>query len=226
MKEETTNRKAISRRRFLKTAGIVLGAGVVACGSGAYFSLKTPASVDFPETSCSEGGKKRVLVTYVSKCGATAETADYISRSLCSMGCEVDLLQTRDVKDVSGYQAIILGSAVYMGKLLGEAKRFTAKFLAALSNVPVACFVVCLAMKEKTAENTAKALDYLNPLQEYINPAAIAAFPGRIELDTLPPFYRMIAKADSEGILAAGDFRDWDAVSAWVNALPAGFLPV
>ena len=71
MKDE----KAISRRKFLKIAGGVLGGGVLLCGGGAYFGLQAPASVVFPESSCGDGGS-RVLVAYASKCGATGEIAE------------------------------------------------------------------------------------------------------------------------------------------------------
>ncbi len=220
--EERKDQKKISRRGFIKTAGIALGAGVVACGGSAYFGLKTPAGVEFPQSSCGDGSR-RVLVAYASKCGATAETADFICRRLFERGSAVDVMPARLVRSLVGYQAVILGSACYMGKLLGEAQDFASKFLAGVSDVPVAFFSLGLTVKENTAENIQKALAYFDPLRAYVTPAAVAAFPGRIAYDTLPFLYRTMAQADKEGILAEGDFRDWNAVTAWVDALPSGF---
>ena len=59
-----------------------------------------------------------------------------------------------------------------------------------------------------------------------VTPASVAAFPGRIALDTLPPLYRLFVKADTEGKLGEGDYRDWNAVSAWIAGMPIGFLPI
>jgi menaquinone-dependent protoporphyrinogen oxidase len=223
-KGKSTEDRAISRRRFIKTAGIALGVGAAACGGAAYFGLSTPSSVDFPEMACKLGDGRRVLLAYASKCGAAAETADFIGQRLCEKGCDVEVKRARNVRDIASYQAVILGSAVYMSKLLGEAERFAADHLAGLSDVPVAFFDVCLAAKGLTSEDQAEALAYMEPLRAYVTPAAVAAFPGRIALETLPPLYRMIAQADSEGILAPGDYRNWEAVSAWVDTLPAGFV--
>ena len=225
MTEKMTNeKKLLSRRRFIKVAGIALGVGAAACGGVSYFGLKTPDSVNFPEMVCNSGAGGRVLVAYVSKCGATAETADFIGQCLCEKGCDVEVKRAKDVRDVSSYRAVILGSAVYMGKLMSGAERFAADHLADLSGVPVAFFDVCLAAREDTAEGQAEALANLDVLREYVAPAAVGAFPGRIALETLPPLYLMMAQADSEGVMAVGDYRDWDKVSAWVDALPPGFL--
>jgi menaquinone-dependent protoporphyrinogen oxidase len=217
--------KQISRRGFIKTAGLVLGAGALACGGASWLGLKTPAGVDFPETACGSDGKRRVLVAYASKCGSTAMAADFIGQLLCAQGCAVDVRRARHVRDLSAYQAVILGSACYMEKLLDEAENFASRYLAGLSDVPVAFFSLGLTVKENTAENIQKALAYFEPLRQYVLPAAVGTFAGRIDYAALPLLYRTFARMDTEGILSAGDYRDWDAVAAWVDALPAGFQP-
>jgi menaquinone-dependent protoporphyrinogen oxidase len=166
-----------------------------------------------------------VLVAYASKCGATAAAAEYIGQRLCERGCQVDTRRARNVTDIGAYQALILGSAVYMGGLLGEASSFASKFQADLADIPTALFNLGLTMKDNTAENLDEALAYFDPLRAYLEPQVVAAFAGRIDLDTLPPLYRAFAQADTDGILAEGDYRDWDALRDWVDALPADFLP-
>lgn len=226
MTGQVKKNKEITRRSFLKTAGIALGVGAAACGGVSYFGLKTPSTVEFPEIACGAGGEKRVLVAYASKCGATAAAAEYIGRQLCERGCQVDTRRARNVADIGAYQAVILGGAVYMGGLLGEASSFAAKFQADLADTPTALFNMGLTMKEDSPGNLREALAYLDPLREYVEPLAVGAFAGRIDLDTLPPLYRAFAQADTEGILAEGDYRDWDVLRDWVDALPVDFLPV
>lgn len=209
----------LSRRKFLKIAAGTLGAGVVVCGGSVYFGLRTPSSVLFPQSFCPYSGGSKVLVAYASKCGATAQVADRIASYLCSAGYQADLLPAGKVKDVSDYQAIVLGTAIYMGRVLAEAQRFTDRYLAAQSHVPLALFNVSLTMKEDTPENVQTAMDYMDPLVSRVRPDLMGFFAGRIDMDTLPPIYRLFAQSDSEGILAEGDFRDWPQIDAWAETL-------
>ena len=58
---------------------------------------------------------KTILVTYASKHGATAEIARRIGETLTQAGCQVALAEAKTVKDITPYQAVVLGSAVYYG---------------------------------------------------------------------------------------------------------------
>jgi len=213
--------KAVSRRKFLKIAGSIMGGGVLLCGGGAYLGLQTPRSVQFPRTTCAGGGNGRVLVAYASKCGATGEVAARMAENLCAQGLSVDLARARDVRSVDQYAHIVLGSAVYMGKVLDESLDFARKFLAAASDKRIALFNVSLTMKENTSENVQAALGYLDVFRAFFTPELVGTFAGRIDLDTLPFIYRQFAQSDSEGILAEGDYRDWAAIDAWSSQVVA-----
>lgn len=215
------NDKAVSRRKFLKIAGSIMGGGVLLCGGGAYLGLKTPRSVDFPRSECGSAESGRVLVAYASQCGATGEVAARIADKLCVAGLSVDLTRARDVRSVDLYSHIVLGSAVYMGKVLKESVDFAENFLAAATDKRIALFNVCLSMKENTSENVQTALGYLDVFREFFTPSLVGTFAGRIDLDTLPFLYRQFAQADSEGILAEGDYRDWAQIDAWAAQIAA-----
>lgn len=211
--------RKITRRRFLKIAGGLLGGGILMCGGGAYLGLQTPASVRFQQFACGEREGKCFLVAYASKCGATGEIAEKIAQNLCEGGVSVDLLRARDVQSLADYSAVVLGTAVYMGKPLNEALDFAEDFLAAASDLPVALFDVCLTLKEKTPDNVQTALSYLDGFHQFFTPRLVAMFAGRIDYSTLPFLYRTFAQADKEGILAEGDYRDWQAVDDWGSRL-------
>jgi menaquinone-dependent protoporphyrinogen oxidase len=66
----------------------------------------------------------RVLVTAASKHGATQEIAEAIGRVLNEQGVETHVAKVDDVADLSSYDAVVLGSAVYMGHWLESARRF------------------------------------------------------------------------------------------------------
>ena len=53
-----------------------------------------------------------VLVTAASRHGATREIAEAIGRTLVERGVAVDVTDPGEVSDLSGYEAVVLGSAV------------------------------------------------------------------------------------------------------------------
>ena len=64
-----------------------------------------------------------VLVAYASKHGATAEIAAALADQLKAAGLDVDCLPTENVKRLDGYEAVVLGSGVYMKRWLKPARR-------------------------------------------------------------------------------------------------------
>jgi len=64
-----------------------------------------------------------VLVSYASKHGATTEIAEALGRDLCARGVDAEVRSADEVDGVSRYDAVVLGSAIYMGKWLPDALR-------------------------------------------------------------------------------------------------------
>jgi menaquinone-dependent protoporphyrinogen oxidase len=213
------DQRLVSRRKFLKIAGGALGASVVACGGAAFFGLRTPSSVKFSEQSFCQGQSKKILVAYASKCGATSEIAGAITESLCAGGLSAELKKASHVTSLEGYQGVVLGTAIYMGNPLKEAAKFIEDFGSQMAEIPFAVFDVCLTMKELTSENEKTALGYLKSISEIVAPIKTGTFGGRIDYATLPPLYSMFAQADKAGILAEGDFRNWEAIGTWAKDL-------
>ena len=56
-----------------------------------------------------------ILVAYATKHGSTAEIAEAIGADLRERGHAVDVTSAHDVHDVSTYDAVVVGSAVYLG---------------------------------------------------------------------------------------------------------------
>lgn len=63
-----------------------------------------------------------VLVTTAGRHGSTAEIAAEIADTLTSRGIKVVVADPQDVAEVTGYDAVILGSAIYAGHWLGPAR--------------------------------------------------------------------------------------------------------
>jgi menaquinone-dependent protoporphyrinogen oxidase len=77
-----------------------------------------------------------VLVAYASKRGSTAEIAETVAATLRREGLGVCLVRAEDVQSLERYDAVVLGSAVYMKRWRGDARDFLKKHRKALRQTP------------------------------------------------------------------------------------------
>jgi menaquinone-dependent protoporphyrinogen oxidase len=82
----------------------------------------------------------KVLVAFASKHGSTKGIADFIGATLRQKGLDVDVLETSQVQNIQSYDAFVLGSALFIGHWMKEAKQFALKNSAILSTRPVWLF--------------------------------------------------------------------------------------
>lgn len=217
-----TEKSRLSRRQFLKIAGIGTAATVLTCtGATQIYQAVSQPSVEFIETS-SEGAaamNNKVLIAYASKAGSTSEVAEAMAEVLRAKGSQVDVKQIKNVSDLGSYQAVILGSCIRMGSWLPEAVDFVKKHKAELGKMPTAYFVMNATLREDTPENRKTVLAYLDPVRAEFEPGKIGLFAGKMDLNKLSFIDRMISKMVGS---VEGDFRDWNAIRAWAaEALPA-----
>ncbi len=207
----------VNRRDFLTlSAGLVVAAMSLG-GTGA--EICHAAEIKFPEGRCrgEKDMEKRVLVAYASKYGSTGGVADAIGKELCSKEVAADVLLIKNVRNISSYQAVVIGSPIYMGKWMSEAVDFLKKNKDILSQVPVAYFLVCMTLSQPTEKNRDKALSYMDPILKAvpeIKPVEIGTFAGSMDYTNLSWLNQKILK--SKGT-PEGDFRDWNAIRAWAR---------
>jgi len=164
----------------------------------------------------------KVLVAYATKAGSTAEVAAEIGRVVESKsGYKVDVHPVGKLKEVDGYDAVIIGSAIRAGKWLPEATKFVEKHRDALGQVPVAYFTVCLTLSEDTEENRREVAAYLDPVREIVQPVDVGLFAGVMDSSKLPFILRLMMKAMKA---PEGDFRDWEAIRAWAGQVHTGLM--
>lgn len=161
----------------------------------------------------------KLLVTYASKYGATREIAEKIVNVLQQSGLQADLAPVKEVRELSEYQAVILGSAVYVGKWQKDAAEFLQKNENTLAQLPVWLF-----SSGPTGEgDPAELLEgwrlpvELQPITERIRPRDIAVFGGYINPDKV----NFIEKTAVKNIVKKpfGDFRDWDRIIGWADTV-------
>jgi menaquinone-dependent protoporphyrinogen oxidase len=81
-----------------------------------------------------------VLVTAASKHGATLEIAEAIARALNEQGVSAEHVGINEVSDLGTYDAYVVGSGIYLGNWLKEARRFVDDHAAELAQRPTWLF--------------------------------------------------------------------------------------
>jgi len=162
--------------------------------------------------------EKPVLVAYATKYGATAEIAEKIGEVLREAGLPTDIVPADRVDDLSRYGAVVLGSAVYIGRWRKEAARFLEANEARLAGVPVWLFSSGPPGEGDPVE-LAQGWRFpgkLQPVADRIGPRDVALFHGAVDVNKLNFIERWMLKNVQTPI---GDFRDWDAITAWAAGI-------
>lgn len=156
----------------------------------------------------------RVLVAIASKHGSTAGIAQTIAVQLRMEDLNVDERNVDEVANVEGYDAVILGSAVYMGKLMPEATAFVEKHQAQLGNIPVWLFSSG-PVGAPEAKPRGEAID-VEQIVAKVHARGHVVFAGKLDKHELGLVERIATK-----VVAApeGDFRDWTAIESWAREI-------
>jgi menaquinone-dependent protoporphyrinogen oxidase len=161
-----------------------------------------------------------ILVTYASKHGATKGIAERIAATLRQSGKETDLQPVEAVHDIEPYAAVVLGSAIYYGSWLKEAREFVHRYETELTARPVWLFASGpLGVEIKDAEPQPKEFA---EFQQSVKPREHRVFFGALDHSQLSFMERMVIK----GVRAPeGDFRDWDAIDEWAESIVHALQP-
>ena len=161
---------------------------------------------------------KQVLVAYATKYGATAEIAEKIGEALRQAGLAADVLPAASVSDLSAYQGVVLGSAVYIGQWRKEAVRFLQAYETDLAEK-----LVWLFSSGPTGEGDPVELvqgwqlpGKLQPIADRIGARDLAVFHGAVDVTKLNFLEKWMLKNVKS---PTGDFRDWEALKSWATAI-------
>lgn len=159
----------------------------------------------------------RVLVAYATKYGATREVAEAVGTALSERGIQVEVRPASDVRDLAGYSAVVLGSALYYFMLHRDAKRFLSRHKRTLTSLPIALFA--LGPFNDTPEEMASArgpVDKYLAKSEWLSPVSVAVFGGRHD----PALLRFPDNNPAMRNMQPSDARNWDAIREWATGLP------
>lgn len=165
---------------------------------------------------------KKILVTYASRSGSTAEIAAAIGKSLSQNGIHVDIIPMQAVKDVSEYQAIVAGSAIRNRAWLPEAMEFVRAHRSELSQKRFATFTTSITLAMSNSDQYRKAVsDWIQPVRAQVRPVSEGLFAGRLDFSKLPFNWDTVKLRTvvAMGIFPKEDRRDWQAINAWAENL-------
>jgi menaquinone-dependent protoporphyrinogen oxidase len=163
----------------------------------------------------------RVLVAVASKHGATAEIGDALARDLVespagvAAGLSAVAIPAARRPSPLPYDAVLLGSAVYAGRWLEEARQYATLYADALRQRRVWLFSsgpVGEPPFPRDQPHDAAPMAALTGAREH------RVFPGRLERSRLSIGERAVVSAMRAPV---GDFRDWAQIAGWAGEIAA-----
>jgi menaquinone-dependent protoporphyrinogen oxidase len=195
-----------------------------------------------PEMSKETQKEKKILITYATDSGSTAEIAKSIAEEIGKTGASVEVLPVGSITSLEGFDAIVIGAPEIVG-WHRAAKRFVHQNRERLAQIPVAYFFTLMSLTEPGSdtiqgiplacdgelthpparegklsmkERYASVENYLNPVLKEapaVKPVGVAFFGGKLNYYRMNWFRRLFVMA----IVNAnpGDRRNWDFIRAW-----------
>jgi len=165
----------------------------------------------------------KVVVVYASKHGSTQGIAEFIAEKLRQHGVQADARSVSDAPNPRDYDAIVIGSAVYMEHWLNEAVEFVRGNRTDLAGRPVWLFSSGPLKLESVAISTDDPK--LEPkeipeIREAIHPMDHRVFFGALDPGKLGFMHRTLRKLPAgRAALPEGDFRNWSDIEAWTTGI-------
>jgi menaquinone-dependent protoporphyrinogen oxidase len=192
----------------------------------------------------------KILVTFTTMAGSTAEVARAVGEEIARSGLQVDVLPLSEVKDIAAYSGVVVGGPMIMG-WRRDGLRFLKQHRKDFQHIPLAVFVMAMSLTQtgetsvgdmpvivdeklpkpplksgslSFRERYARLSNYLRPIlkaTQPAKPASIAVFGGRMEYGRLKWWAVLFVMLIIQA--PAGDRRNWPAIRAWAAGLPAAF---
>jgi menaquinone-dependent protoporphyrinogen oxidase len=163
----------------------------------------------------------KVLVAVASKHGATADIADRVAGILRATGHDVTQYDITHghvrAESVEGYDAYVIGSAIYEGHWLRTARHFVLDHAITLQRGEVHLFSSGPLDDENHVGVDTHKIDELIHAVDAVEHRMFSGRLDRGDLNRLERWVVDVVKAHD------GDYRDWTAIDAWATGLSASF---
>lgn len=165
-----------------------------------------------------------VFVVYESRYGSTKGIAEFIAGRLRECGLDAEARSVDANPDPAAFDAVVLGSAVYLGRWMQGAVEYAERHRASLASRPV--WLVSsgpLTLRDGvTVDDPDGVSQEIATLRETICPRGHRVFFGALDPGKLGFAKRAMRHLPAaRAVLPEGDFRDWDAIGAWADGIAA-----
>jgi menaquinone-dependent protoporphyrinogen oxidase len=163
----------------------------------------------------------QVLVAYGTRYGSTREVAEAVAATLGEQGAHIEVRQAREVRSLDGYDAVVLGTPLYMGALHKDVRALLEKHRTALEETPFAVFALGPIKADDGLDGSREQLLAALAKLPVPTPAATAVFVGAYDPARLGFKDRMIAALPASPLHGetAHDERDWETIRGWSGDL-------
>ena len=158
------------------------------------------------------------MVAYASKHGSTAEIAQAVGETLRDGGLSVDCVDAAEVGGLDSYDAVVLGSAVYMKRWRGDAKHFLRKYGKELSRRPFWVFSSGPIGEPSHDDPSWEEPRRIVEKAEALGVREHVIFGGRVPADPRGPAQRAMVDSTPPEYR---DRRDWDEIRVWASRIAA-----
>jgi menaquinone-dependent protoporphyrinogen oxidase len=150
----------------------------------------------------------KILVTHGSERGGTAGIAARMAIALRASGIDADVVPAREVRDLRGYDAVIVGGALYAMRWHADARRFVIRHAAALRERPV-WFFSSGPLDDSADKKDIPPTPQVQQLMAFVGAGGHVTFGGRLAPDAPGFIARSMARTHG------GDFRNDARIDAW-----------
>ena len=165
----------------------------------------------------------QILVAYGTRYGSTREVAEAVAATLGEQGIDAEVKQAREVRSLDGYDAVVLGTPLYLGALHKDVRALLEKNQAALEHTPFALFALGPIKADDGVDGSrAQLTDALAKLPVPA-PASTAVFVGAYDPARLGFRDKMLTALPASPLHGepAHDDRDWETIRSWAGGLGA-----
>jgi menaquinone-dependent protoporphyrinogen oxidase len=164
----------------------------------------------------------KVLVAAASKHAATQQIAEAIGEELTARELDVTVAHVEDVTSIAEYDAVILGSAIYLGKWMKPAKQFVIRHAAELATRPVWLYSSGPIPRPEAKADYSLDRREGDELANAIRAREHRLFFGKLDRKRLSLIERGPARMAK---LPDGDFRPWDEIEIWAAGIADALQP-
>jgi menaquinone-dependent protoporphyrinogen oxidase len=178
---------------------------------------------DQVEQQAHPANRSSVLVVYASRYGSTRGIAELIANRLRETDYHIDLRSVEQVDDLTPYEAVVLGSAVFNQRWIPEAEALVRSNLAEFADRSVWLFSVGTFGDRKAVIGPSMRREPkgIREIEEAIHPRDYRVFAGVIDRHRWPFLSRLLYHALGGRL---GDNRDWPDIDRWADGI-ASALP-